>query len=50
LYLAIVTVADLFFLLSVLKISKGDAAGSQKAIKKGMSVALLAFLAAALIH
>ena len=49
-YLAIVAVADLFFLLSVLKISKGDAAGSQKAIKKGMAVALLAFLAAAIIH
>ncbi len=47
-YLAIVAVADLFFLLSVLKISKGDAAGSQKAIKKGMAVALLAFLAGAL--
>ncbi len=46
-YLAIVTVADLFFLLSVLKISKGDAAGSQRAIKKGMAVALMAFLAAA---
>jgi geranylgeranylglycerol-phosphate geranylgeranyltransferase len=49
-YLAIVAVADLFFLLSVLKISKGDAAGSQKAIKKGMAVALLAFLGAALIY
>lgn len=48
LYLAIVAVADLFFLLSVLKISKGDAAGSQKAIKKGMAVALLAFLTGAL--
>ena len=49
LYLAIVTVADLFFLLSVLKISKGEAAGSQKAIKMGMAVALVAFLAAAIL-
>ncbi len=49
-YLAIVAVADLFLLLSVLKIARGDAAGSQKAIKRGMAVALVAFLAAALIH
>ena len=48
LYLAIVTVADLFFLLSVLKIARGEAAGSQKAIKIGMAVALVAFLAAAI--
>jgi geranylgeranylglycerol-phosphate geranylgeranyltransferase len=48
-YLAIVVVADLFFLFSVLKISRGDATGSQKALKKGMAVALLAFLAAALL-
>jgi geranylgeranylglycerol-phosphate geranylgeranyltransferase len=47
-YLVIVAVADLFLLLSVLKIARGDAAGSQKAIKKGMAVALVAFLAAAL--
>jgi geranylgeranylglycerol-phosphate geranylgeranyltransferase len=47
-YLAIVAVADLFLLLSVLKVVKGDAAGSQKAIKRGMAVALMAFLAAAL--
>ncbi|MDD2755715.1 MAG: UbiA family prenyltransferase, partial [Methanothrix sp.] len=49
-YLAIVVVADLFFLLSVQKIARGDATGCQKALKKGMAVALAAFLAAALIH
>jgi len=48
-YLAIVAVADLFFLLSVQKILSEDATGSQKALKKGMAVALAAFLAAALI-
>ena len=47
-YLVIVLVADLFFLLSIQKIAKGDAAGSQKALKRGMAVALLAFLAGAL--
>jgi geranylgeranylglycerol-phosphate geranylgeranyltransferase len=47
-YLAIVLVADLFFLLSMEKIVKGDASGSQKALKRGMAVALLAFLAGAL--
>jgi geranylgeranylglycerol-phosphate geranylgeranyltransferase len=47
-YLVIVTAADLFLLSSVLKIIKGDASGSQKALKTGMAVALLAFLAAAL--
>jgi geranylgeranylglycerol-phosphate geranylgeranyltransferase len=49
-YLAIVAVADLFFLLSVAKIARGDATGAQKALKKGMAVALLAFLAAALLR
>jgi geranylgeranylglycerol-phosphate geranylgeranyltransferase len=44
-YLEIVAVADLFFLLSVLKIARGDATGSQKALKRGMAVALLAFIA-----
>jgi len=48
-YLAIVAVADLFFLLSVQKIARGDATGAQKALKKGMAVALVAFLAAALL-
>jgi geranylgeranylglycerol-phosphate geranylgeranyltransferase len=47
-YLAIVLVADLFFLLSIQKIAKGDAAGSQKVLKQGMAVALLAFIAGAL--
>ena len=47
-YLLIVLVADLLLLLSVYKVIRKDAAGSQKAIKKGMALALLAFLAAAL--
>ena len=42
-------VADLFFLLSVGKIGRGDATGCQKALKRGMAVALVAFLAAALL-
>ncbi|MBN1234566.1 MAG: geranylgeranylglycerol-phosphate geranylgeranyltransferase [Methanotrichaceae archaeon] len=49
-YLVIVAVADLFFLISVMKIARGDATGSQKALKKGMAVALVAFLAAALLQ
>ena len=49
LYLLIVAVADLLLLLSVYKVIRKDAAGSQKAIKKGMAVALLAFLAGALL-
>ena len=48
-YLMIVSFADLFFLLSVLKIARGDATGAQKALKKGMAVALVAFLVAALL-
>jgi geranylgeranylglycerol-phosphate geranylgeranyltransferase len=47
-YLAIIVVADLFLLLSMVKIAHGDAAGSQRALKLGMALALLAFLAAAL--
>jgi geranylgeranylglycerol-phosphate geranylgeranyltransferase len=47
-YLVIVSVADIFLLSSVWKIAKGDASGSQKALKLGMAVALIAFLAAAL--
>jgi len=49
LYLVIVVVADLFFMLSVRMILKGDATGAQKALKKGMAVALAAFLAAAVL-
>jgi 4-hydroxybenzoate polyprenyltransferase len=49
-YLVIVVVADLFFLLSVLKIARGDTKGSQKALKKRIAVALVAFLAAALLQ
>ncbi len=48
-YLIIVIVADLFFLIAMQKIIKGDAAGSQKALKMGMAVALVAFLVAALM-
>ncbi len=47
-YLIIVSGADLFFIYSLIKIVKGDAAGSQRALKIGMAVALLAFLAAGL--
>ncbi len=47
-YIMIVAVADLFFLISMEKIARGDAAGSQKALKAGMAVALLAFMAGAL--
>jgi geranylgeranylglycerol-phosphate geranylgeranyltransferase len=48
-YLAVVAVADILFLLSVKMIMQGDATGAQKALKKGMAVALVAFLAAALL-
>jgi geranylgeranylglycerol-phosphate geranylgeranyltransferase len=48
-YLVIIAVADLFFLFSMLKIARGDARGSQRALKLGMALALLAFLAAALM-
>src|SRR5512137_2165578 len=48
-YLAVVAVADIFFLLSVKMILRGDATGAQKALKKGMAVALVAFLAGALL-
>ena len=47
-YLLIVAAADMLLIIAVFKVIQGDAAGSQKAIKKGMAVALLAFLAAAL--
>ena len=39
---------DIFLLLPVKMILQGDAMGAQKALKKGMAVALVAFLAAAL--
>ena len=48
-YLLIVAVADLLLLFAVFKVIRGDASGSQKEMKKGMAVALLAFLAAALL-
>jgi 4-hydroxybenzoate polyprenyltransferase len=46
--MGIVIVADLFFLISMIKILRKDAAGSQKALKIGMAIALAAFLAGAL--
>jgi geranylgeranylglycerol-phosphate geranylgeranyltransferase len=49
-YLVLVIVADIFLIGSVWKIIKMDASGSQRALKLGMTVALLAFLAAALRH
>jgi geranylgeranylglycerol-phosphate geranylgeranyltransferase len=45
-YLATVAVADIFLLAAVWKITKRDASGSQRALKLGMAVALIAFLAA----
>jgi geranylgeranylglycerol-phosphate geranylgeranyltransferase len=47
-YLMIIAVADLLFIIAMLKIARGDAVGSQRALKLGMALALLAFLAAAL--
>lgn len=47
-YLILVTVADILLVGAILKIIKMDASGSQRALKLGMAVALLAFLAAAL--
>ncbi len=47
-YIAIVSLADIFFLLSIIKIVKGDASGAQRALKMGMAVALASFMAAAL--
>jgi len=47
-YLALVTLADIFFLLSAKKVMEGDAAKAQHDLKLGMAVALAAFLAGAL--
>ena len=47
-YLAVVAVADIFFLLSVKMILQGNATGAQMVLKQGMAAALAAFLAAAL--
>lgn len=49
-YLGIVAFADAFLAGSVWKIIKKDASGSQRALKLGMAVALLAFLTAAMRH
>jgi geranylgeranylglycerol-phosphate geranylgeranyltransferase len=48
-YMAIIAVADILFLISMLKIARGDASDSQRALKLGMALALLAFLTAALM-
>jgi geranylgeranylglycerol-phosphate geranylgeranyltransferase len=47
-YLAIVTVADILFLLSTKRIIEGDASGAQRSLKVGMAIALFAFFGAAL--
>ncbi len=47
-YIILVSVADIFFLLSAVTMARSDASGSQKALKIGMSIALLAFLSGAL--
>jgi len=47
-YLAVVAVADLLLIFALTKTVKGDATGAQRALKMGMTVALIAFLAGAL--
>jgi geranylgeranylglycerol-phosphate geranylgeranyltransferase len=47
-YRAIVSVADIFFLFSMRRVLKGDPTGARKALKKGMAVAIVAFLAGTL--
>ena len=43
-YLVVVVFADLCFLIAILRLKKGDAAGSSKLFKRAMAVALLAFV------
>ena len=43
--MAVVALADIFFMLSVKMILQGNAAGTQKTLKKRMALAMLAFLA-----
>lgn len=47
-YIAIVSVANIFLLASVVKIVEGNAPGAQRALKLGMAVALVSFAAAAI--
>jgi geranylgeranylglycerol-phosphate geranylgeranyltransferase len=47
-YLLIVSIADIFFLASIIKLLKGDAPGAERTLKLGMAVALVAFFAAAI--
>ncbi|MDF0590553.1 geranylgeranylglycerol-phosphate geranylgeranyltransferase [Candidatus Methanocrinis natronophilus] len=46
-YLVAVTVADLLFLLALVRILQGDAPRAQKMLKAGMTAALVAFMVAA---
>jgi len=47
-YLAVVMFADLCFLIAILRLKKGDAAGSSKLFKQAMMVALAAFVVGSL--
>jgi geranylgeranylglycerol-phosphate geranylgeranyltransferase len=47
-YLAVVAVADLLLIFALTRTVEGDATGAQRALKMGMTVALIAFLAGAL--
>ncbi len=49
-YIVVVSLADILFVVSIIKIVKGDASGAQHALKLGMAVALVSFLAAALMQ
>jgi 4-hydroxybenzoate polyprenyltransferase len=43
-YLVVVMFADLCFLIAILRLKKGDAAGSSRLFKRAMVVALAAFV------
>ena len=43
-YLVVVAFADLCFLIAILRLEKGDAAGSSRLFKQAMAVALVAFV------
>jgi len=47
-YLAVVMFADLCFLIAILRLEKGDAAGSSRLFKRAMMVALAAFVVGSL--
>ncbi|MDI9617211.1 MAG: geranylgeranylglycerol-phosphate geranylgeranyltransferase [Methanothrix sp.] len=48
-YMATVSIANLAFLVSVNRMLRGDASGSQRCIKIGMALALLAFMLGSLV-